>query len=188
MGRGEEQGGSKSGSRCTHSTAQHGTLNQQQLLHTKLPGLLMQYACMGAFSELVAIVLWGIFLQGVLVANRRSLTERPAQLLPVVHELLERLDAHLKAEDYYSGVCVCALLLLLRAAMSRPGGRCFEALSASDLTHTCCMCLLAAVIANMRGESPEAVAATLMAQPGLQGLQGPTISPVYGPGTTAPLC
>ena len=41
--------------------------------------------------------------QGVLVANRRSLTERPAQLLPVVHELLERLDAHLKAEDYYSG-------------------------------------------------------------------------------------
>jgi len=78
-------------------------------------------------------------LQGVLVANRRSLTERPAQLLPVVHELLERLDAHLKAEEYYS------------------------------------------VIANMRGNSPEEVAALLMAQPGLQGLQGPTISPVYGP-------
>jgi hypothetical protein len=37
------------------------------------------------------------------VANRRSLTERPAQLLPIVHELLERLDAHLKAEDFYSG-------------------------------------------------------------------------------------
>jgi hypothetical protein len=34
----------------------------------------------------------------------------------------------------------------------------------------------------MRGNSPEEVAATLMAQPGLQGLQGPTISPVYGPG------
>lgn len=77
--------------------------------------------------------------QGVLVANRRSLTERPAQLLPIVHELLERLDAHLKAEDFYS------------------------------------------VIANMRGNSPEEVAALLMAQPGLQGLQGPTISPVYGP-------
>jgi len=39
------------------------------------------------------------------VANRRSLTERPAQLLPVVHELLERLDAHLKAEEFYSGGC-----------------------------------------------------------------------------------
>jgi hypothetical protein len=53
----------------------------------------------------------------VLVANRRSLTERPAQLLPIVHELLERLDAHLKAEDFYSGVCVqnpgCVCLWLL---------------------------------------------------------------------------
>lgn len=46
-------------------------------------------------------------VQGVLVANRRTLTERPAQLLPIVHELLERLDAHLKAEDFYSGGCVC---------------------------------------------------------------------------------
>ncbi|WIA42327.1 hypothetical protein OEZ86_008340 [Tetradesmus obliquus] len=75
--------------------------------------------------------------QGVLVANRRSLTERPQQLLPVLHELLERLDAHLKAEQFYS------------------------------------------VIANMRGESPEAVATLLMQQEGLRGLQGPTISPVY---------
>lgn len=75
--------------------------------------------------------------QGVLVANRRSLVERPGQLLPVLHELLERLDAHLKAEQYYS------------------------------------------VIANMRGNSPEEVAALLMQQEGLQGLQGPTISPVY---------
>lgn len=47
-------------------------------------------------------------MQGVLVANRRSLTERPAQLLPVVHELLERLDAHLKAEDFYSGERLCS--------------------------------------------------------------------------------
>jgi hypothetical protein len=36
-------------------------------------------------------------------ADRRSLVARPAQLLPVVHELLERLDAHLKAEEFYSG-------------------------------------------------------------------------------------
>eukprot|EP00879_Flechtneria_rotunda_P017496 GHRR01018345.1.p1 GENE.GHRR01018345.1~~GHRR01018345.1.p1 ORF type:complete len:331 (+),score=117.35 GHRR01018345.1:167-1159(+) len=45
--------------------------------------------------------------QGVLVANRRSLLERPQQLLPVLHELLERLDAHLKAEQFYSGhICI----------------------------------------------------------------------------------
>jgi hypothetical protein len=40
--------------------------------------------------------------KGVLVANRRSLLERPG-LLGIVHELLERFDAHLKAEQYYSG-------------------------------------------------------------------------------------
>lgn len=39
--------------------------------------------------------------QGVLVANRRALLEREA-LLPVVHELLERLEAHLTANKYYS--------------------------------------------------------------------------------------
>lgn len=35
------------------------------------------------------------------------------------------------------------------------------------------------VIANIRGESPEAVAQTVFSQPDLGGLQGPTISPVY---------
>lgn len=40
----------------------------------------------------------------------------------------------------------------------------------------------------MRGNSPEEVAALLMAQPGLQGLQGPTISPVYGPGVWQRAC
>ncbi len=47
----------------------------------------------------------------------------------MVHELIERFDAHLKAEQFYS------------------------------------------VIANMRGESPEAVASLLLLAPGLQGLQ-----------------
>lgn len=42
--------------------------------------------------------------EGVLVGNRRSLLER-SDLLPVVHELLERLEAHLVAEGYYSVVC-----------------------------------------------------------------------------------
>ena len=74
--------------------------------------------------------------QGILVANRKSLMDRPG-LLAIVHELIERFDAHLKAEQFYS------------------------------------------VIANMRGESPEAVATLLLKADGLQGLQGPTISSVY---------
>lgn len=74
--------------------------------------------------------------QGMLVANKRSLMERPG-LLRIVHELIERFDAHLKAEEFYS------------------------------------------VIANMRGESPDAVAKLLLKAEGLQGLQGPTISNVY---------
>ena len=39
--------------------------------------------------------------QGILVANRKSLLERPG-LLAIVHELIERFDAHLKAEQFYS--------------------------------------------------------------------------------------
>ncbi|RMZ55983.1 hypothetical protein APUTEX25_004407 [Auxenochlorella protothecoides] len=73
--------------------------------------------------------------QGVLVASRRALLERPG-LLGLVHELLERLDAHLVADSYYS------------------------------------------VVANMRGESAEAVAALLLGSKLLGGLEGPTISPV----------
>lgn len=42
--------------------------------------------------------------EGVLVANRRSLLERKT-LLPIIHEMLERLEAHLVAENYYSVVC-----------------------------------------------------------------------------------
>jgi hypothetical protein len=54
----------------------------------------------------------------------------PADAPPqIVHELIERFDGHLKAEQFYS------------------------------------------VIANMRGESPEAVADLLLNAPGLQGLQ-----------------
>lgn len=35
------------------------------------------------------------------------------------------------------------------------------------------------VFANMRGENPESVAARLLSQPGLGGLTGPTIAPIY---------
>ncbi|KAK9909062.1 hypothetical protein WJX75_006625 [Coccomyxa subellipsoidea] len=41
--------------------------------------------------------------QGVLVANKQALREQPG-LLAVVHELIERLEAHLKAESFYSVV------------------------------------------------------------------------------------
>lgn len=78
-------------------------------------------------------ILWS---QGALVANRRALKERPG-LLEVVHELIERFEAHLKAGKFYS------------------------------------------VLANMRGNSAEEVAQKLLDQPGLSGLQGPTISTVY---------
>ena len=43
--------------------------------------------------------------QGVLVANRRALLgEGGGRLLDIVHELIERLEAHLKADKYYSVV------------------------------------------------------------------------------------
>lgn len=42
--------------------------------------------------------------EGVLVANRRSLLEREG-LLKIVHELLERLEAHLVADQFYRVTC-----------------------------------------------------------------------------------
>lgn len=42
--------------------------------------------------------------QGVLVANRKALLRDGGRLLDIVHELIERLEAHLKADDYYSVV------------------------------------------------------------------------------------
>ncbi|GLC36083.1 hypothetical protein PLESTB_001382400 [Pleodorina starrii] len=39
--------------------------------------------------------------QGILVANRKSLLAHP-ELLEIVHELIERFDGHLKAEQFYS--------------------------------------------------------------------------------------
>ncbi|KAL4423297.1 hypothetical protein ABPG77_004566 [Micractinium sp. CCAP 211/92] len=58
------------------------------------------------------------------------------------HELIERLEAHLTADKYYS------------------------------------------VIANMRGSSAEEVSKRLLDVPGLAGLSGPTVSPVFTRGTS----
>lgn len=42
--------------------------------------------------------------QGVLVANKKALLRDGGALLDIVHELIERLEAHLKADGYYSVV------------------------------------------------------------------------------------
>lgn len=73
--------------------------------------------------------------QAVLIGNRTALQQRP-EVLAVARQLLEFIEAHLRAQGSYL------------------------------------------VFANMRGESPEAIAQAMLAQPHLSGLQGPTISPV----------
>jgi ATP phosphoribosyltransferase len=73
--------------------------------------------------------------QACLIANRRALQTQP-EVLAVARELLEFIEAHLRAQSHYL------------------------------------------VFANMRGESPEAIAHRLFTQTDLGGLQGPTISRV----------
>jgi len=73
--------------------------------------------------------------QAALIANRAALRARP-EVLAVASQMLELIEAHLRAADHLS------------------------------------------VFVNMRGPSPEAIAARIFAQENLAGLQGPTISPV----------
>lgn len=73
--------------------------------------------------------------QAILIANRTALQERPA-VLGIARQLLEIIEAHLRAEE-------CHL-----------------------------------VFVNMRGDSPQEIAARMFSQPYLSGLQGPTISPI----------
>jgi ATP phosphoribosyltransferase len=75
--------------------------------------------------------------QACLIGNRRLLAQQ-ASRLEVAREVLERLEAHLSAQD------------------------------------SC------AITANVRGESPEAVATYVMRRRELAGIQGPTVAPVYG--------
>lgn len=124
----------------------------QHVVFLSADGALEAAPAMGAADIILDLVSTGVTLrennlkqlqggdiiesEGVLVANRRSLLEREG-IMPVVHELLERLEAHLVADKYYSVVC------------------------------------------NMRGSDPDVIAAD-MRTAGLGGLQGPTISRVYG--------
>jgi ATP phosphoribosyltransferase len=73
--------------------------------------------------------------QACLIANRRTLQARP-EVLAVAREMLEFVEAHLRAQSHYL------------------------------------------VFANIRGESPEAIARRMFTQTDLGGLQGPTISRV----------
>ncbi|KAL2513892.1 ATP phosphoribosyltransferase 2 [Forsythia ovata] len=75
--------------------------------------------------------------QAVLVASRKSLIQRKG-VLDITHEMLERLEAHLRAAGQFT------------------------------------------VTANMRGSSAEEVAERILSQTSLSGLQGPTVSPVFG--------
>jgi ATP phosphoribosyltransferase len=73
--------------------------------------------------------------EAILIGNRAALQQHPA-LLEATRELLEYVEAHLRAQD----------------------------------------CFL--VFANMRGDSPQAIAQRMFARPELCGLQGPTIAPI----------
>jgi ATP phosphoribosyltransferase len=73
--------------------------------------------------------------QAVLIANHATLKSNP-QALAVVRQLLEFIEARLRAKDNLS------------------------------------------IFANMRGESPEAIAARMFTQQTIGGLNGPTISPI----------
>ncbi len=73
--------------------------------------------------------------QAVLIGNRSALQQRP-EVLSIARQLLEYIEAHLRAQGSYL------------------------------------------VFANIRGESPQAIAQLMYTQPHLGGLQGPTIAPV----------
>ena len=73
--------------------------------------------------------------QACLIANRGALRERP-EVLAMVRQLLEFIEAHMRAASHLS------------------------------------------LFVNMRGESPQVIAARMLQQEFIGGLQGPTISPV----------
>jgi ATP phosphoribosyltransferase len=74
--------------------------------------------------------------EACLIGNRHTLRNQP-EVLMVAQQLLEFIEAHLRATGFH------------------------------------------AIIANIQGESAEAVAQKVLSQPDLAGLQGPTIAPVY---------
>ena len=76
-----------------------------------------------------------IHSQGVLIASKSALQTRP-EIREIAYELLEYIEAYLRAQDCYQ------------------------------------------IVANMRGESPQAIAHSMLDKEHIRGLQGPTISPI----------
>ncbi|KAH9322910.1 hypothetical protein KI387_017549, partial [Taxus chinensis] len=74
--------------------------------------------------------------QAVFIASKKALLQRK-DVLETTHEMLERLEAHLRADGQFT------------------------------------------VIANMRGNSAEEVAESILRKTVFTGLQGPTVSPVF---------
>lgn len=52
----------------------------------------------------------GLLFQAVLIASRRSLIQRKG-VLDITHEMLERLEAHLKAVGQFTVRIVCLISL-----------------------------------------------------------------------------
>ena len=80
---------------CVMKTTQNG-LQVSRMTVTSRPGVTLRE---NNLKELEGGHI--ISSQGVLVANKRALKERSG-LLEVVHELIERFEAHLKAGKFYN--------------------------------------------------------------------------------------
>lgn len=117
-------------------------------------------SCHTSFLKMFILSLWhGLinaaihFYQAVLVASKKSLKKREG-VLDTVHEILERLEAHLRADGQFT---VCRMYLILMTAVL------FTLWSHFFLSWK--------VVANMRGSSAEDVAKRVLSQASLSGLQ-----------------
>lgn len=99
-------------------------------------------------------------MQAVLVGSKKSLSQR-AGVLDITHEILERLEAHLRATGQYTVVPVfhCVYIHL-------PISNSFFLLLALISAVLNCK-----VTANMKGNSAEEVAEKVLGQASLSGLQ-----------------
>lgn len=90
-------------------------------------------------------------LQAVLVASKKSLIERKG-VLDTTREILERLEAHLRAVGQFTVYCLSLVVYIFDTVF-------LFTLSGWQVT------------ANMRGSSAEEVAERVLSQPSLSGLQ-----------------
>lgn len=112
---------------------------------------------------LTLILLWKPnVLQAVLVASRRSLIQRKG-VLDTTHEIIERLEAHLRAVGLFTVRISCFILVTCVFFFSSLSVMLFLTLFSWQ------------VVANMRGSSAEEVAERVLSQTSLSGLQVRTI-------------